>query len=196
MNDLNSSGPSEGLIAKILREQSSLSTTEGGRRFTDLELVYIGQAVMGAAVDTTLATFESLMYCFAAFPDVLQQAQEEGDRLGGGKPPTAQMLGEMKYLKACISEVRITSWFDGFYQLTVLASKVPNNIICSPAYARERRPVRRLRVLQGNHIYCQRLGPFIVMRITMSDRMPSTPTGSSGTHMGSMLMTLARPRIT
>ncbi|ROW00866.1 hypothetical protein VPNG_08251 [Cytospora leucostoma] len=105
LNDYDSSVRFEGLIAKILREQSLPRTTEGSRMFTDLELGYIGQAAIGAAVDTTVATFESLIYCFAAFPDVLRKAQEEVDRLGGGRPPTGQMLGEMKYLRACISEV-------------------------------------------------------------------------------------------
>ncbi|KAK7747510.1 hypothetical protein SLS53_001765 [Cytospora paraplurivora] len=124
LNDHDSSGRFEGLIAKILREQSSPRTTEEVRKFTDLELGYIGQAAVGAAVDTVSATFESLMYCFAAFSDVLKKAQEEVDRLGGGKPPTGQMLGELKYLRACISEVVITFQFDGTHQLTVLALKV------------------------------------------------------------------------
>ncbi|KUI69344.1 Steroid 17-alpha-hydroxylase/17,20 lyase [Cytospora mali] len=95
----------EGLIAKILREQSSPETTKGDRHFTDLELGYLAQAVVGATVDTTTAAFETLMCCFAAFPHVLKRAQEEVDRLAGDKPPTGELVGDLVYLKACISEV-------------------------------------------------------------------------------------------
>lgn len=99
----------EGLIAKVLREQDSPGATRPGQRFTDLELGHMGRDFIGATVDTTSATFESLMCCFAAFPDVLERAQEEVDRVAGGRPPTGGQIGELVYLKACISEVSIST---------------------------------------------------------------------------------------
>lgn len=98
----------EGLIARLLREQNTPGVVKPERRFADLELGYIGQTAIGAAADTTAATFLSLMCCFAAFPDVLKRAQEEVDQVAGNKPPTGDMLGKLVYLKACISEVRGT----------------------------------------------------------------------------------------
>lgn len=96
----------EGLIAKLLRERDAADPSKG-RPFSDLELGYIGQALIGAAVDTTSATFESLMYCLAAFPEVLRKAQEEVDRVSGDAPPTGDHVNELPYLKACISEVSL-----------------------------------------------------------------------------------------
>lgn len=95
----------EGLIARLLREQDTPGLVKAERRFTDLELGYIGQAAVGAAVDTTSAVFKSLMCCFAAFPNVLKKPQEEVDLVAGNKPPTGDMLGKLVYLEACISEV-------------------------------------------------------------------------------------------
>lgn len=103
-----SSVPVEGLIARLLRKQNTPGMVKPERRFADLELGYIGQTAIGAATDTTAATFLSLMCCFAAFPDVLKKAQEEVDQVAGNKPPTGEMLGKLVYLKACISEVRST----------------------------------------------------------------------------------------
>lgn len=95
----------EGLIARLLREQNTPGLVKPERKFADLELGYIGQAAIGAAADTTAASFLSLMRCFAAFPDVLKKAQEEVDQVAGNTPPTGDMLGKLVYLKACISEV-------------------------------------------------------------------------------------------
>ncbi|KKY33429.1 putative cytochrome p450 [Diaporthe ampelina] len=36
---------------------------------------------------------------------VLKKAQEEADLVAGNKPPTGDMLGQLVYLKACISEI-------------------------------------------------------------------------------------------
>lgn len=97
----------EGIIAKVLREQDLPGTTKEGWRFTNVELGHMGRDIIGGAVDTTSATFENLMCCFAAFPDVLKRAQEDVDRVAGSRPPTGQQIGELVYLKACISEVSI-----------------------------------------------------------------------------------------
>lgn len=96
----------EGLIARLLREQNTPGMVKPERRFADLELGYIGQTAIGAAADTTAATFLSLMCCFAAFPGVLKKAQEEVDQVAGKNPPNGEMLGKLVYLRACISEVR------------------------------------------------------------------------------------------
>ncbi|KAK6220633.1 hypothetical protein LQW54_002078 [Pestalotiopsis sp. IQ-011] len=73
--------------------------------FTDTELAYIGQVAVGAAVDTTLATFKSLMIAFAAFPEKLAKAQEESDRVASDGPLSGSRIGELRYLRTCISEV-------------------------------------------------------------------------------------------
>lgn len=92
----------DSLLPKIMEEQANGNTKE---IFTDTELAYIGQAAVGAAVDTTLATFKSLMIAFAAFPEKLVKAQEEIDRLTPDGPLSGSRIGELKYLRACISEV-------------------------------------------------------------------------------------------
>lgn len=93
----------DSLLPKIMEEQANGNTKE---HFTDTELAYIGQAAVGAAVDTTLATFKSLMIAFAAFPEKLAKAQEEIDRVASDGPLSGSRIGELRYLRACISEVQ------------------------------------------------------------------------------------------
>jgi cytochrome P450 len=102
VNDPDSVG-FDSLLPKIMKEQVG---TGGKERFTDTELAFVGQASVGAAVDTTLATFKNLMVAFASFPEVLAKAQQELDRVAGHEPLTSDKIGELRYLKACISEVR------------------------------------------------------------------------------------------
>lgn len=92
----------DSLLPKIMKEQADGSV----EAFTDTELAFIGQASVGAAVDTTLATFMNLMVAFAAFPETLMKAQHELDHLAGADPLSSERIGELKYLKACVSEVR------------------------------------------------------------------------------------------
>lgn len=96
----------QGLIARLLQQRESPDSKDGS--FTDLELGYIGQALVGAPVDTTSATFESLMFCFAAFPEILRKAQDEVDRVAGMEaPPTGEHVNKLPYIKACLSEVSL-----------------------------------------------------------------------------------------
>ncbi|KAH8205741.1 hypothetical protein TruAng_000017 [Truncatella angustata] len=92
----------DSLLPKIMKEQAA---SGGKEKFTDTELAFVGQAAVGAAVDTTLATFKNLMVAFAAFPETLVKAQQEMDRMAGDGPLKSERLGELKYLKACVSEV-------------------------------------------------------------------------------------------
>lgn len=95
----------EGLISRLVRERQD-NNSSNKANFSDLEIGYIGQALVGAAVDTTSATFETLLCCFAAFPAVLRKAQEEVDRVVGTElPPSGEQVHELPYLRACISEV-------------------------------------------------------------------------------------------
>ncbi|ETS75437.1 hypothetical protein PFICI_12381 [Pestalotiopsis fici W106-1] len=92
----------DSLLPKIMKEQDDGNTKD---KFTDTNLAFIGSAAVGAAVDTTMATFESLMVAFAAFPDKLAKAQQEIDNLSLNEPLSGDRIGELVYLKACISEV-------------------------------------------------------------------------------------------
>ncbi|KAK8061220.1 hypothetical protein PG997_015441 [Apiospora hydei] len=92
----------DSLLPKIMKEQAAAWDKD---KFTETELAYVGQAAVGAAVDTTLATFKNLMVAFAAFPDKLVKAQEELDRVAGDEPLSGERIGELVYLKACVSEV-------------------------------------------------------------------------------------------
>ncbi|KAI1845953.1 hypothetical protein JX266_008040 [Neoarthrinium moseri] len=92
----------DSLLPKIMKEQAAGQSRE---KFTDTELAYVGQAAVGAAVDTTLATFKSLMVAFAAHPETLAKAHEEIDRVAGDEPLKSDRIGELTYLKACVSEV-------------------------------------------------------------------------------------------
>ncbi|KAF7518253.1 hypothetical protein G7054_g13511 [Neopestalotiopsis clavispora] len=91
----------DSLLPKMMKEQENGNTKE---RFTDTNLAFVGQAAIGAAVDTTMATFKSLMVAFAAFPDKLAKAQQEIDSLSLNEPLSSDRVGELVYLKACISE--------------------------------------------------------------------------------------------
>jgi cytochrome P450 len=95
----------ESLVTKLLHEQSEAD--DKTEHFTDLELAFIGQGAVGAAVDTTSAAFKSLLVILAAHPEVLAKVHQELDRVAGDKPPRAEQIGELEYLKACISEVSL-----------------------------------------------------------------------------------------
>lgn len=92
----------DSLLPKIMLEQSSGNAKT---KFTDTELAFLGQAAVGAATDTTAATFKNLMVAFAAYPETLAKAQEEVDRLAGESPLHGERINDLVYLKACISEV-------------------------------------------------------------------------------------------
>ncbi|KAK7917902.1 cytochrome P450 [Apiospora marii] len=96
----------DSLLPRIMKEQAANNNgLDKNNKFTATELAYVGQAAVGAAVDTTLSTFKNLMVAFAAFPETLLKAQEEIDRVAGGEPLSGERLGELVYLKACMSEV-------------------------------------------------------------------------------------------
>jgi hypothetical protein len=105
----------DSLLPKIMKEQAGAS---GKKKFTDTELAFVGQASVGAAVDTTLPTFKNLMIAFAAFPEIMAKAQQELDRVAGDEPLTSDKLGELIYLKACVSEVR---------DLCIIFNSIANN---------------------------------------------------------------------
>lgn len=92
------------LIASILEQQSIPGKVPEAEHFTDTELAFIGQAAVGAAVDTTAATVKSLLLILAAYPAVLAKVQHEVDAVAGDKPPTAEHVKALPYLKACWSE--------------------------------------------------------------------------------------------
>lgn len=95
----------DSLLPKIMKEQAANNGLDKDTKFTETELAYMSQAAVGAAVDTTLATFKNLMVAFAAFPETLVKAQKELDRVAGGEPLRGERIGELVYLKACVSEV-------------------------------------------------------------------------------------------
>ncbi|CAI6339314.1 unnamed protein product [Periconia digitata] len=89
------------LLAKIMED---METKPGAPKFSDVELAHMGANITGAAVDTTVATFKSLMVFLACYPEVMRKVQAEVDRVGNGKPPTSDKLDQLVYLQACISE--------------------------------------------------------------------------------------------
>lgn len=92
------------LLARIMLDQTSGESKQ--KHFTMTELGFAGQAMVAAAVDTTAATIKNLLVTLASYPDVLAKAQAEVDRVGNGTPPTSDKIGELTYIRACISEVR------------------------------------------------------------------------------------------
>ncbi|KAI0469924.1 cytochrome P450 [Xylariaceae sp. FL0804] len=93
----------QSLLAKAMLDQKAEKSKD--KRFTDKELGFIGQAFAGAAADTTTGVLTAMMMAFAAYPRVLAKAQEEADRVGGGRPPGSDQLGELVYLRACLTEM-------------------------------------------------------------------------------------------
>lgn len=90
------------LMANIMANQEEASPGTPG--FTDVELAHLGASISGAAVDTTVVTLKSLMLLFAINPDIMRKVQAELDRVGNGRPPRADELDQLVYLRACISE--------------------------------------------------------------------------------------------
>ncbi|KAJ5092655.1 cytochrome P450 [Penicillium alfredii] len=93
----------QSLLAKIMLDQADGESKQ--KNFSTTELGFAGQGMVAAAVDTTAATLKNLLVTFAAYPDILAKAQEEVDRVGNGTPPTSDSLGQLTYLRACISEI-------------------------------------------------------------------------------------------
>lgn len=93
----------QSLLAKIMLDQAQGEMKD--KHFSDTELGFAGQGMVAAAVDTTAATLKNLLVTFAAYPEIQAKAQEEVDRVGNGAPPTSEKIGELTYLRACISEV-------------------------------------------------------------------------------------------
>lgn len=92
------------LIASILDQQNTQGKSAEAEHFTDTELAFIGQAAVGAAVDTTAATIKSLLLILAAYPAVLTKLQQEVDAVAGDSAPTSEHIKSLPYLKACWSE--------------------------------------------------------------------------------------------
>ncbi|PGH01068.1 hypothetical protein AJ79_08038 [Helicocarpus griseus UAMH5409] len=72
---------------------------------TDAEIAYVGGGLLDAAVDTTLATFTSLIMFMAAYPEVQAKACEEIHRVSPDKPPGANVAGQLPYVQACVTEI-------------------------------------------------------------------------------------------
>ncbi|KAH8172884.1 cytochrome p450 domain-containing protein [Sarocladium implicatum] len=96
-----SSGILPSLMTKIMFDQDSNPDAVG---FTEIELSHLGASLGGAAVDTTVVTLKSLMLLLACHPEVQSKAQVEIDRIGNGRPPRAEQLDQLVYLRACIFE--------------------------------------------------------------------------------------------
>lgn len=89
------------LMARLLQEQGD----RGG--FDDHQLVYLGGGLLDAAVDTTYLSVLTFIKILGAYPDVLKRAQVEVDSVSGtSRPPGAEDLENLHYLKACFFEVR------------------------------------------------------------------------------------------
>ncbi|ORY66548.1 cytochrome P450 [Pseudomassariella vexata] len=90
----------ESLLVKILREQE-----EGEQQFDDDQLAYLGGGLLEAAVDTTFATFMTLIKALASHPEVLKNVQYEVDAVcGSERLPKADDLKKLPYLRACFFE--------------------------------------------------------------------------------------------
>lgn len=89
------------LMSKIMSAMEDNPDVPG---FTDIELAHLGASTGGAAVDTTAVTLKSMMLMFACNPEIMRKVQAEVDRVGNGRPPRAEQLDQLVYLRACISE--------------------------------------------------------------------------------------------
>lgn len=88
------------LMARLLQEQDSKTG------FDDHQLAYLGGGLYDAAVDTTYLTSLHFIKVLGAYPKILKRAQAEVDDVcEAGKPPRAQDLDKLPYLKACFFEV-------------------------------------------------------------------------------------------
>lgn len=89
------------LFSHLLRQR------QGGGKvgFTDPELAFMGGGLLDGAIDTTLSSVESLILCLTAHKDVQRRAQDEVDRVCGGRPPRPDDIQKLSYLYACMMEV-------------------------------------------------------------------------------------------
>ncbi|KAH7024594.1 cytochrome P450 [Microdochium trichocladiopsis] len=97
------------LVAKAVRERQDGTSDKKPEHETDQFIAFQHTGFLGAAADTSIATLSTLVLVLAALPEVRSKAREEVDRVvagvNKGGPPTADMLGEFVYLRACMSEV-------------------------------------------------------------------------------------------
>lgn len=89
------------LLPYLLRQQEQGSKLS----FSDGELAFMGGSVLDAAIDTTLATFETLMMCLIAHNDFMMRVLTEIDNVCGEQVPQTEEAKRMPFLAACMMEV-------------------------------------------------------------------------------------------
>ncbi|TLD15135.1 hypothetical protein PspLS_10597 [Pyricularia sp. CBS 133598] len=90
-------------VADILVENEQ-AVSAGKVGYTDDEMIISASVLFEGGADTTAMTFETFSLAMAAHPDVMQRAQQEIDRVYGGKMPQSVDAKELPFLMACIFE--------------------------------------------------------------------------------------------
>jgi hypothetical protein len=81
-----------------------LVNSQKAERFTDLLASYIAGSLLEAGSDTTYSTLLGFVQAMLLFPEVAKRAQEEIDRVCGGRFPTLEDEAQLKYVRGCVKE--------------------------------------------------------------------------------------------
>lgn len=73
-------------------------------KFSDDQAAYISGSVLEAGSDTTAATLVGFVQAMVLFPEVVRNAQEELDRVCGGRLPTIDDEPNLPYIRSVIKE--------------------------------------------------------------------------------------------
>jgi|SRR5579859_312422 len=75
------------------------------KELTFREFAWVAQAIFGAGADTTAATLNSFVLACTVFPNVMDAAHEELDRVvGRDRMPTFEDEENLPYIKAMVKE--------------------------------------------------------------------------------------------
>ncbi|KAI1129002.1 cytochrome P450 [Nemania abortiva] len=75
--------------------------------YSDIDIDYIGGVFMEGGAETTASAFSTFLLAMAAYPSILEKAQEEVDGFYGNDrmPTSASEYTKLPYLEACLREV-------------------------------------------------------------------------------------------
>ncbi|KNG46886.1 cytochrome p450 [Stemphylium lycopersici] len=82
----------------------ALLKAQAEMKFSDALAGYISGSLLEAGSDTTAAVLIGFIQAMVLFPEVMKKAQEELDRVCGGRLPTLEDMESLPYICSCVKE--------------------------------------------------------------------------------------------